>query len=94
MLDIACNSGFWSLQCALLGAKVVGFDARGELVEQAKLIKAIVGADNVEFKVLDFWDMSPQALGGTFDVVLNLGILYHLPKPLRRCNSQNRWRER
>ncbi len=24
VLDIACNSGFWSLQCALLGAEVVG----------------------------------------------------------------------
>jgi 2-polyprenyl-3-methyl-5-hydroxy-6-metoxy-1,4-benzoquinol methylase len=82
VLDIACNTGFWSIQCALLGAKVVGFDARDELVEQANLIKTIVGADNVEFKVLDFWDMSPQALGGTFDVVLNLGLLYHLPNPI------------
>jgi len=35
ILDIACNSGFWSLQCALLGAEVAGFDARPELIEQA-----------------------------------------------------------
>jgi tRNA (mo5U34)-methyltransferase len=82
VLDIACNSGFWSIQCALLGAEVVGFDARVELIEQANLVKSIVGVKNVEFKVLDFWDMSPQSLGGPFDVVLNLGILYHLAKPL------------
>lgn len=82
VLDIACNSGFWSLQCALLGAQVVGFDARSELIEQANLVKSIVGIDNVEFRVLDFWDMNPQSLDGTFDIVLNLGILYHLPKPL------------
>lgn len=82
VLDIACNSGFWSIQCALLGAQVVGFDARAELIEQANLIKAITGTRNVEFRLLDFWDMSPQALDGQFDVVLNLGILYHLPKPL------------
>ena len=82
ILDISCNSGFWSIQCALLGASVVGFDARAELVEQANLIKSIVGLNNVEFRVLDFWDMSPLSLNGTFDVVLNLGILYHLPKPL------------
>lgn len=81
VLDIACNSGFWAIQCALLGAKVTAFDARVELIEQANLIKSIVGLDNVEFRVLDFWDMSPQLLG-TFDLVLNLGILYHLPKPL------------
>lgn len=82
ILDIACNSGFWSIQCALLGAEVVGFDARSELIEQANLIKSVVGLDNVEFKMLDFWDMNPKVLGGTFDIVLNLGILYHLPKPL------------
>ena len=83
VLDIACNSGFWSIQCALLGAReVVGFDAREELIEQANLIASIVGVKNTEFRVLDFWDMRPEALGGSFDVVLNLGILYHLPKAL------------
>ena len=83
VLDIACNSGFWSIQCALLGAReVVGFDARAELIEQANLIASIVGVNNTEFRVLDFWDMRPEAVGGSFDVVLNLGILYHLPKAL------------
>jgi SAM-dependent methyltransferase len=82
VLDIACNSGFWSIQCALMGADVTGFDGRPELIEQANLIKSITGTDNVEFRVLDFWDMSNEALGGPFDIVLNLGILYHLPKPL------------
>ena len=82
VLDIACNSGFWSIQCALLGAEVVGFDARSELIEQATLLKSITGVDNVEFEVLDFWAMNPEALGGSFDIVLNLGFLYHVPKPL------------
>jgi SAM-dependent methyltransferase len=83
VLDIACNSGFWSIQCGLLGAReVVGFDARPELVEQAKLIRSIVGLEHVDFRVLDFWAMCPEALGGPFDVVLNLGILYHLPNPI------------
>lgn len=83
VLDIACNSGFWSLQCALFGAdEVVGFDARPELIEQANLIKAAAGIERTSFHVLDFWEMDPARLGGTFDVVLNLGILYHLPKPL------------
>ncbi|TMA66396.1 MAG: methyltransferase domain-containing protein [Deltaproteobacteria bacterium] len=83
VLDIACNSGFWSLQCALLGAEeVVGFDARPELIEQARYVQSVVGVENVNFRVLDFWQMSRETLGGPFDVVLNLGILYHLPKPL------------
>lgn len=82
VLDMSCNSGFWSTQCALLGADVVGFDIRPELIEQANLIKRIVGLDTVEFRVLDFWDANPESLGGTFDAVLNLGVLYHLAKPL------------
>jgi len=82
VLDIACNSGFWSIQCALLGAEVIGFDARAELIEQANLLKWITGADSVEFKVLDFWQMTPEALGGRFDIVVNLGFLYHVPKPV------------
>ena len=82
VLDIACNSGFWSIQCALLGAEVVGFDARPELVAQANLVKRIVGVDNVDFRQLNFFDMNPEVLGGTFDVVLNLGVLYHLPQAL------------
>jgi 2-polyprenyl-3-methyl-5-hydroxy-6-metoxy-1,4-benzoquinol methylase len=83
ILDIACNSGFWSLQCGFLGAEVVGFDARPELIEQANLLKRITGLETVEFRELDFWAMTPEGLGGKFDVVLNLGILYHLPKPLQ-----------
>ena len=55
---------------------------RGELVAQANLVKRIVGVDNVEFKELNFFDMTPEALGGQFDVVLNLGVLYHLPEAL------------
>lgn len=83
VLDIACNSGFWSVQCALMGAEVVGFDARPELIEQANLIQSIVGCQNLRFQVLDFWDLSAAALGGDFDIVLNLGILYHLSDPLK-----------
>jgi 2-polyprenyl-3-methyl-5-hydroxy-6-metoxy-1,4-benzoquinol methylase len=82
VLDIACNSGFWSIQCALHGATVVGFDGRPELIDQANLLRSIVGVENVQFRVMDYWHMSPEALGQTFDIVLNLGILYHLPKPL------------
>jgi len=82
VLDIACSSGFWSIQCALMGANVVGFDARAELIAQANFIKEVTGAETAEFRVMDFWEMCPESLGGTFDIVLNLGILYHLPKPL------------
>ena len=94
VLDVACNSGFWSIQCALLGAKdVIGFDARQELIDQANLIKRIVGVRNVDYRLLNLWETTPDALGGTFDVVFTLGILYHLPKPveaLERTKAMSR----
>ena len=82
VLDIACNSGFWSVQCALRGADVIGCDARRELIDQANSIKAIVGISNIDFRVMDFWHMSPESLGERFDIVLNLGVLCHLSRPL------------
>lgn len=93
ILDIACNAGFWATQCALLGAgEVVGFDARAELVEEANAIKDIIGVDNVTFQQLDFDELTPARLG-TFDIVLNLGLLYHLPttlEPLARTLAMTR----
>lgn len=82
VLDMACNSGFWSIQCALMGAEVVGFDARPELVAQANLLKEATGAESEQVRRLDFAEAAPETLGGTFDIVLNLGLLYHLPEPL------------
>jgi len=88
VLDIACNSGFWSMQCALLGAgEVVGFDARDELIDQANLLKSITGVKNARFVKSDFWSMTPEALGGQFDVVLNLGLLYRLAKPVEALEA-------
>jgi len=94
ILDIACNSGFWSIQCALRGAEVIGFDARPELIAQADLVKEVTGVRSAEFRVLDFRDMNPDALGGTFDIVLNLGLLYHLPEPLRALEMTKRMARR
>ena len=45
------------------------------------MIAEIVGAD-VRFLTLDYWDLDNEAVGGPFDIILNLGVLYHLPKPL------------
>ena len=48
---------------------------------------------NVDYRLLNLWEMTPDALGGTFDVVLTLGILYHLPKPveaLERTKAMSR----
>jgi len=83
VLDIACNTGFWSFQCALLGAEqVVGLDARQQNIDNARFLKSVVGLDNVDFQTLSIDEMCPEELGGTFDVVLNLGLLYLITDPV------------
>jgi hypothetical protein len=67
----------------------VGFDAQNELVEPAKLLKRNVGLSNVDFKLLDFWQMSLESPGGPFDVVLKLSLLYYLSSPSKRSSERH-----
>lgn len=79
VLDIGCNAGFFSLDLADRGAKHVwGVDLREENIAQARFLAAYYGIDNVSFEVSDA-DRLPEE---QFDVVLNLGVLYHVTDPL------------
>lgn len=41
----------------------------------------------VEDQIIDVLELSPDALGGRFDVVLCLGVLYHMKHPLLMSGS-------
>lgn len=80
VLDIGCSSGFFSLDIAALGAKQVdGVDLRPENVARAQFLAEYYGVDNVTFGVSD-----ADRLGSNrqWDVVLNLGLLYHVTNPM------------
>lgn len=80
-LDIGCNSGFFSLDLAARGARhVAGIDLRAENVAQARFLADRFGLDNVVFEV---GDVEEVASGERWDVVLNLGVLYHVIQPLQ-----------
>ncbi|HMH50499.1 MAG TPA: DUF1698 domain-containing protein [Candidatus Acidoferrum sp.] len=80
VLDIGCNAGFYSFVAKLRGAKsVLGLDSQPHYVEQALLMREILGLD-VEFRVSDGHDLDANA--GTFDVVINTGVIYHLQNPM------------
>lgn len=50
VLDLGCNQGFFSFQCALAGAKkVIGVDITEDDIISAKGINSILNFDNVEF---------------------------------------------
>jgi tRNA (mo5U34)-methyltransferase len=68
---------------------VLGIDARQSHVDDSRLISEIYAMDQLKFQQGDVHQQSPEQLG-QFDVVLMLGLLYHLENPvgaLRVCRS-------
>ncbi|QAY76762.1 TIGR04290 family methyltransferase [Sphingosinicella sp. BN140058] len=81
VLDIGCNAGFYSMEMKRRGAeRVVGVDSDDRYLAQARFAAATLGYDNIEFRKLSVYDVG--ALGETFDVVIFMGVLYHLRHPL------------
>ena len=81
VLDIGCNCGFFSLDIADRGAKHVdGIDLRHENVAQARFLAEHYGVENVAFSVSDADAIQSDQ---QWDVVLNLGVLYHVVNPLQ-----------
>jgi tRNA (mo5U34)-methyltransferase len=80
VLDIGCNAGFYSIEMKRRGAeRVLGVDFDREYLAQARFAAEISGLD-IEFRHLSVYDVA--ALRERFDVVLFMGVLYHLRHPL------------
>jgi len=81
VLDIGCNAGFYSLEMKRRGAeRVLGIDSDDRYLEQARLASEALEFDGIEFAKLDVYDVG--ALGERFDLVIFMGVLYHLRHPL------------
>jgi tRNA (mo5U34)-methyltransferase len=82
VLDIGCNAGFYTMEMARRGAaRVVGIDSDPRYLEQARLAAEVLGfSDRIELRQLDVYNVG--ALGEAFDVVIFMGVLYHLRHPL------------
>jgi tRNA (mo5U34)-methyltransferase len=82
VLDIGCNAGFYAMEMAKRGAaRVVGIDSDPRYLAQAQLAADTLGfSDCIELRQIDVYDVG--ALGERFDVVVFMGVLYHLRHPL------------
>ena len=79
VVDIACNWGGFSVEAYLRGAsRVLGFDIRKENIAKARRVAKHFNAEKIEFQVQDLFDYE---VGETFDIVLNLGLMYHISQP-------------
>jgi tRNA (mo5U34)-methyltransferase len=81
VLDIGCNAGFYSMEMKRRGADyVLGIDMDDRYLEQARLAAEVLDYRGIEFRNLSVYDVG--AIGAKFDVVIFMGVLYHLRHPL------------
>jgi tRNA (mo5U34)-methyltransferase len=80
-LDIGCNAGFYSFELARRGADVTAIDTGERYLSQAAWAAEKLGlAGRIRFQLMDVYDLA--SLKQTFDLVLFLGVFYHLRYPL------------
>lgn len=84
-LDIGCNAGFYSLELARRGAMVVGIDHDEHYLDQARWVaRQWRMEERIDYRRLEIWELAREHpdLPKRFDVVLFMGVLYHLRHPL------------
>jgi tRNA (mo5U34)-methyltransferase len=91
VLDVGAWDGFFSFECERRGAaRVLATDsfawdgANWSDKRGFELAREALGS-RVEDRHVDVLDLSEEAVGGRFDVVLCLGVLYHMKHPLLMC---------
>src|SRR4051812_20102000 len=80
VLDIGCNGGFYSIEMKRRGAdRVVGIDSDPRYLAQARFAAEASGVE-IELRELDVYSVAQ--LKEQFDLVLFMGVFYHLRHPL------------
>jgi SAM-dependent methyltransferase len=80
VLDIGCNAGFYSMEMKRRGAsRVLGLDSDDTYLAQARFAAQVNGL-RIEYRRMSIYEI-PQ-LHERFDVVMFMGVLYHLRHPL------------
>lgn len=81
VLDVGCNAGFYSFELARRGARVTGIDAEPRYLAQARWAAGRFGLEErVSFRQAQVYDLGREE--GDYDLVLFLGVFYHLRYPL------------
>jgi tRNA (mo5U34)-methyltransferase len=81
VLDIGCNAGFYSFELARRGAKVLGIDGNPHFLAQARWAAALLGLTKAcRFECRQVYDLA--RMKGQWDLVLFMGVFYHLRYPL------------
>ena len=82
-LDIGCNAGFYTFELARRGGRVLGIDLDERYLRQARWAATQFGPDvesRVRFERMQVYELA--RLDERFDLVLFMGVLYHLRYPM------------
>jgi tRNA (mo5U34)-methyltransferase len=80
VLDIGCNAGFYSIEFKRRGAeRVLGIDSNEGYLAQARFAAEVCGVD-IELEQMSVYEIG--RLEEKFDIVVFMGVLYHLRHPL------------
>ncbi len=83
VLDLGCNAGWWSLKAIEAGCDfVAGIDGRQMHIDQANLVFEAKRVDPARYQFTVGNVVTASWPAGDFDVVLCLGLLYHISKPV------------
>lgn len=94
VLDLGCNAGFWSLAAIDAGAGfVLGIDGRQMHIDQANLVFDAKGVqpNRYRFQRADIFELELHE--EPFDIVLCLGLLYHVSKPFELMERIAAWND-
>ncbi|MBI5123808.1 MAG: methyltransferase domain-containing protein, partial [Candidatus Omnitrophica bacterium] len=80
ILDLGSLEGLYTIELGLQGANVVAIEGRQANLKKAGFAKDALKIDNIQFFQDDVKDLS-EGKYGRFDVILCLGLLYHLDIP-------------
>jgi tRNA (mo5U34)-methyltransferase len=80
VLDVGCSDGFFSFEMERRGAEVIGIDYADADATGFSIAARVLGS-RVTHKVRNTYNLKAEE-DGLFDLVLFLGVLYHLRNPM------------
>ena len=80
VLDLGCGEGLYAIEFARRKASCLAIEGREPRAEKVRFVKQVLSLENLSVMQDDVRNLSIEK-HGEFDVVLCLGILYHLGAP-------------
>ena len=88
-LDIGCNAGFYSFELAARGARVTGLELDEHYLRQERWAAPLYGLEvRIDFRQGSVYDLA--RMDEQWDLVLLMGVLYHLRYPLLALDAAAR----